>query len=564
MQKLRSLHSQLRSDLKKAKATLGLITSMPGFLRDRVTVEEAEREIQSGLATREKRFLELINTGVYKCHRSPYQKLLRFAGCTYSDLQIHVRRYGIEKTLEQLANEGVYLTPGEFKGKKTVIRGQLSFRVSPEDFEQAKSSPGFLVQSSGSSNRPMRSFTSLERVLQQAYVMALCFSAHDLFSCLHAVYDAILPGSSGVNQLIYRAKMGIRTDRWFARRIPANSWLENQYFYLTTYLIVGMGKLFGPGFPRPEFLDVQDFQHIVRWIEENRRQGKVCAIRTAASNATRIAQTAWKMGVSLEGSKCLVGGEPYTEAKAKTLERVGLSCIPRYSFNGGGNVGNGCANSVYRDEVHLNGHMMAVIRHTMSLNKDAPAIYPLLFTALQPFGHLLLLNVANGDYATLETRDCGCALQRIGLTTHLHHIRSYEKFASEGMNYFYGDLSEFIETTLPSEFGGGPGDYQLVEEEDDNAQTRLSLVVHPQIGDLDEEKVLALLRVALSNGSRNSRFMTEVWENAGNLQGQAGSPACQSAEERFCLCIFLELTDPRPRANRKFHKLLVFRICKVN
>jgi hypothetical protein len=504
--------------LKKAKGTLGLIVSLPGFLRHRVTVEEAEREIQHGLASREESFLDLIRTRVYECHSSPYQKLLRFAGCTYSDLQIHVRRYGIEKTLEQLANEGVYLTADEFKGKKTVIRGQLSFRVSPENFKQTNSFPGFFVQSTGSSNRPMRSFTSLERVLSQAYVMALCFSAHDLFSYVHGVYDAILPGSSGVNQLIYRAKMGISTDRWFARKIPANSWLEGQYFYLTTYLIVLMGKLFGPGFPRPEFLDIQDLQHIVRWIEENRRKGKACAIRTAASNATRIAQMAWKMGVSLEGSKCLVGGEPYTEAKAKTLERVGLSCIPRYSFNGGGNIGNGCANPVYRDEVHLNGHMMAAIRHPTSLNKDAPAIHPLLFTALHPFGHLLLLNMANGDYATLETRDCGCPLQKIGLTTHLHHIRSYEKFTSEGMNYFYGDLFEFIETTLPAEFGGGPGDYQLVEEEDGNAQTRLTLLVHPEVGEFDEGKALARLREAFSNGSRGNRFMTGVWENAGTFR----------------------------------------------
>jgi hypothetical protein len=58
------------------------------------------------------------------------------------------------------------------------------------------------------------------------------------------------------------------------------------------------------------------------------------------------------------------------------------------------------------------------------------------------------------------------------------------------MNYFYGDLFEFIETTLPAEFGGDPGDYQLVEEEDCNAQTRLTLLVHPEVGQFDEKKSL--------------------------------------------------------------------------
>jgi hypothetical protein len=82
------------------------------------------------------------------------------------------------------------------------------------------------------------------------------------------------------------------------------------------------------------------------------------------------------------------------------------------------------------------------------------------------------------------------------------------------MNYFYGDLFEFFEKVLPTEFGGGPGDYQLVEEEDDNGQTRLTLIVHPQVGELDEIKALARLRSRFSDGSRSNRFMTGVWKNA--------------------------------------------------
>jgi len=86
------------------------------------------------------------------------------------------------------------------------------------------------------------------------------------------------------------------------------------------------------------------------------------------------------------------------------------------------------------------------------------------------------------------------------------------------MNYFYGDLYELLERIFPSEFGGGPGDYQLVEEEDSNSQTRLTLAVHPSVGELDESKVLARLRVALAKGSRGNRFMAGVWENAGTFR----------------------------------------------
>ena len=83
------------------------------------------------------------------------------------------------------------------------------------------------------------------------------------------------------------------------------------------------------------------------------------------------------------------------------------------------------------------------------------------------------------------------------------------------MNYFYGDLFPFLEEAIPSEFGGGPGDYQLVEEEDVDGQTRLTLLVHPDVGSLDEEALLLRLREGLAEGSRGNRFMSLVWQDAG-------------------------------------------------
>jgi hypothetical protein len=136
--------------------------------------------------------------------------------------------------------------------------------------------------------------------------------------------------------------------------------------------------------------------------------------------------------------------------------------------------------------------------------------------------------VENGDYGVLEQRDCGCALGKTGLTLHARHIRSYEKFTSEGMNYFYGDLYECFEKTLPAEFGGGPGDYQLVEEEDENEQTRLTLRVHPQVGAIDEQKVLHRLRDELARGSWANEFRTRVWERAGTLRVRREAPYASS------------------------------------
>jgi len=518
-------YRQLGSDLKAGvKGTFNLARALPQFFRERITVQQAEEEIKRMLASREERFLELARSRIYAYPESPYLRLLKIAGCEFADLQAQVNRDGLEKTLERLATQGVYLTSDEFKGKKAVARGRESFHVSPKDFQRRDSPPGYAAQSSGTSNHPVRSLRSLDWLAIRAFGTGLFFSAHNLFSYSHALYDAILPGSAAVNHLLINAKLGKSTERWFARRVPATGWLARSHHYLNTYLIVGMGKLYGPGVPRPEFIDPEDTQRIVHWISEQRRAGRACCVNTVPSSAARIARMAWKMGASLEGTVFDISGEPFTEAKEKTIKQVGAFVTSRYAYGGGIPAGYGCASPVEKDEVHVNQYILAMIPHPRPLNDHDRKIQPLLLTTLHLAAPTLLLNVENGDYATFLRRDCGCALGKVGFSLHLHHIRSYEKFTSEGMNYFYGDLYEFFEKALPSEFGGGLGDYQLVEEEDDNGQTRLTLVVHPEVGAVDETKILLRLQERLSQGSSANRFQAKIWQDAGTLRVKRGVP----------------------------------------
>jgi hypothetical protein len=50
--------------------------------------------------------------------------------------------------------------------------------------------------------------------------VCLFYSAHDLFSRSHAIYDAILPAGGGVRAVVQKARVGIPTERWFARKVP--------------------------------------------------------------------------------------------------------------------------------------------------------------------------------------------------------------------------------------------------------------------------------------------------------------------------------------------------------
>jgi hypothetical protein len=291
-----------------------------------------------------------------------------------------------------------------------------------------------------------------------------------------------------------------------------------------TMLLTRAAQQVCPGFPGPEFIDTRISERIVRWTAERSKQKKACCITTAASNAARIARTAADLGVSLSGTKFIVTGEPFTESKKETIGQSGATATPRYAYGGSINIGFGCGNPLYADEIHVNTHLVALLANPRALENGASGFQPLMCTTLHPSFPRLLLNVESGDYGYLTQRDCGCALEKAGLSLHLHQIRSFEKLTSEGMNFFYGDLFEFFEKLLPREFGGGPGHYQLLEEEDSRGQTRLSLVVHPAVGELDEQKLLARLQAAFSSGSRSDRFMTRVWRDAGTFRVKREPP----------------------------------------
>jgi hypothetical protein len=515
---VKTLYWASRRHYNHLRQLRGLVRPVCNFLRDQVTLRRAEEEIKKRLDGREESFLDLVRQQIYAHPTSPYLNLLKHAGCDFSDLRAYVKRRGLEETLQRLASEGVYLTSEEFKGKKEVVRGTESFRISPADFDTAGSHAGYRIQSSGTRNAPVSSYISFDSLALRSYAACVFFSAHDFFSYCHAVYDGILPASGGVNNLLIYSRIGVGVDRWFARIIP--DYVHKQSHFLQTWLIVALGKSVGSGFPRPEFIDIREVHRIVEWIVQQNRGGRVCCVTATASNAIRIARVACEMGVSLSGNKFICVGEPFTEGKREIIERAGAKGTTRYAYGGGTNIGFGCANPAYTDEVHVNQHMFALISHSRRPYDNGPGLRPLLCTTLYPYAPRMLLNVENGDYVTFDKRNCGCGLDKVGLTLHVHRIRSFEKFASEGANYTYTDLFDLLEKTFPTEFGGGPGDYQLVEEEDENGQTRLSLVVDPAVGDINEQRLLSRLRDALGELAWHSRF----WQDAGTFRIKRAIP----------------------------------------
>jgi hypothetical protein len=119
-------------------------------------------------------------------------------------------------------------------------------------------------------------------------------------------------------------------------------------------------------------------------------------------------------------------------------------------------------------------------------------------------------------------------MERYGWTTHLHTIRSFEKLTSEGMTFADADVIRVLDEELPRRFGGGPTDYQLVEEELQDGRSRITLRVHPRVGSLDSAQVGEAFLAGLGARSGIERVMELLWRQAGLVHVERRAPEAQA------------------------------------
>lgn len=119
-------------DFRTAIAGLDLLARLPWFLNRRFTINEARGFQARQLRNRQERFLRFLRKAIYAFPNHPVHQLLKHAGCAYGDLEALVKRDGVEETLRNLLQSGVYLTVDEFKGRRPVVRGCTTIAVNPD------------------------------------------------------------------------------------------------------------------------------------------------------------------------------------------------------------------------------------------------------------------------------------------------------------------------------------------------------------------------------------------------------------------------------------------------
>ena len=517
------MFTRLRSRLpiEDALAGVGLVWSLQRFLRRPIGPDQARGTLRRRFERREAAFLALARRRIYASPRSPYRELLGLAGCEYGDLELLVRREGLEGALAALFRRGVYLTVDELKGRKPAVRGSAAVAVASGQLVNPSSAARVPLQTSGS--RGPRPVVPMDL----AYIRALAVNrllidtARGAADWIRAIWT--VPGGTALYFFLGYGAYGVYPARWFLRVDPEAPGLAPRYGWSGPALRV-VGLLAGVRLPRPEHVPLDAPLPIARWMAACLAAGRTPQLDTSASAAARLCLAASGAGISLAGARFRLSAEPVTETLLATIRGSGADAVSVYASMDAGVLGSGCLRGDAPDDLHLMTDLFGLIQPGPGGRGSELPPTALLVTALHPAAPFVLLNASLGDRAELLARACGCPLERLGWTTHLHTVRSFEKLTAGGMTFLDTDVIRVLEEGLPARFGGGLKDYQLLEEEGADGTLRVRLLVHPSVGPLDPEVVADAFLTMIGGGSGVGRIMGLQWRQAGLLRVERRPP----------------------------------------
>ena len=497
--------------LEDVRLGLRLLWALQQLRQRPPTRAESETTLRQRLGRRPADFVVRLQR-IHAQPASPYRALLVAAGCEAGDLAALVGQDGVEGALHTLYRRGVYLTVDEFKGRAPVVRGSTTLHVAPGAFVNRDAAGDARMQSSGSRGARHASPIDLAYVRDLGVDRILIHAAQGADDWVRAVWQ--VPGGTALFKVLRYAALDIPLARWYSQVDPVATGLAPRYRWSDRALRLG-GLLAGRRFPAPEYAPVDAPLPIARWMAQCLAAGQTPHLGTYPSGAVRVCEAATAAGLDLVGAQFEVSGEPLTEARLTAIRRSGAGVSAVYGSDEAASVAFSFLDPTIADDMHLLTDLHAIIQPGPGL--DDPRLPPaaLLVTALRPTAPYVLLNTSLGDQAVLGPRACGCPLETLGWTTHLHGLRSFEKLTAGGMTFLDTDVIHVLERQLPARLGGGPGDYQLVDEELPDGRPGVRLLAHPRLGPLDAAEVRRVFLAEIGRGSGVERLMGQVWSDAG-------------------------------------------------
>ena len=489
--------------------------ALPRFLRQQIAVEAARAEVGARLARPEQRFFARAQWALTYRVSSPYRELARLAGLELGDLARLVVQEGVDGTLQALYRAGVYLTVDEFKGRRPARRGSASLRIEPGSLRNPNCVYHLPAHSGGSRGGGSAILFDLRFIRDCAVDRLLYFVSRDGLNWQKAVWE--VPGGGAMFRLLKWALLGQPPAAWFSQ-IPFTSAELHSRYRWSARAMVWTSRLAGRRLPGPIYAPVSNPRPVLDWMRQTLARGQTPYLQTFPSSAVSLARLALDDGISLVGVKLLVSGEPFTAARQRVIRAAGIEVLPRFGTMELGPIGYGCLHPVDVDDCHLLSDLHAVIQAPLPARDNRPAVDSLLVTPLTVYTPFVMLNVSLGDQAIVETRTCGCPMDHPGWGRHIRQIRSFEKLTAGGMTFLDSDVVRVLEEALPAAFGGGAGDYQLVESTREDGFAALDLVIHPRVGLLDHDAAIDCFLLALGRTDPTQRVMALEWRAAGRLR----------------------------------------------
>lgn len=503
-----------------------LLVGLPVFLRRTPVAREARAVVRRRLDRRAETFLDLARRAIFARPGSPCHRLLRVAGCELGDLVRLVQHDGLEGALRALFRAGVYLRTDEAKGRVPVVRGGQAFRIRPAELQNPLLATHFRMHTGGSSGAPATIPIDLATIRDRAVNRQILLEARGGFGAVYVEWG--VPGSQTLFTVLEYACAGLPVRHWLLKVDPASPELHAAYRWslrLTRWAsLVARRPL-----ARPEHVAPDQALAVARRLAAIVETGGRVWFNSTVSSGVAVARAAQEAGLDLRGSRFAAGSEPMTEARQAAIRRAGISVVAGFGTTEMSRIGSGCLDEGAMGDVHVLSDLNAVVQPGEDIAGSSLPPDALLLTPVSPTAPLVALNLSLGDVGRLDERGCGCPYQRVGWTTHLSDIRSFEKLTAGGMTFLDTDVVRILEQDLPARFGGGPTHYQLVEESGADGRPRVVLVVHPDVGAVDPAAVASHFLDRLGAGSGAERVMALTWRRSGILEVERSVPRMTAA-----------------------------------
>jgi hypothetical protein len=477
-------------------------------------LEDALRTVGDEAGRREERFLRSLDALVWPYAASPTRRLLAAAGLEPVDVRRLVDASGLDAALGALRDHGVYVSYEEYQGRAEARRGSATFSFSPPDFFNPVVRGDYMATTGGSRSlgTPVELSWAWQRY--QGVKTPIQRQLTGLGDGPAAVWLPVFPSAAGFGAVVKTAAGGTVPERWFSQ-IPVDVQGIAGHKQLANRAIPALAALTRTGLPSPEHVPTDDPEPVVRWLEGAVARAGRALIAGYASSITAAARWAVDHGVDLTGVVAHPASEPVTAGKLAAIRAAGMRPYPGYAFVPEGVVASTC-DACQEEEYHLWDHEVAVTTRRRQ-RADGSDVDAFLWTSLSAEAPRVLVNVENDDYGVVRHGvACDCDYGQLGLHTRVADIRGISKVVAAGISLDGETFDRLVEVDLPARLGGGPGDYQFVEEEHPSG-TVVSLRVHPRLGPVDGPAALDTVRRAL-HATENGVLADEVWSPGGGLR----------------------------------------------